>query len=81
MVGPDGRSYERGAIEEALRHNPISPITRQPMTVGSLVMNFALRDSIDFWRLEQPMAIDPDRLHLTAPKEVIGRGSFGEVRT
>ena len=81
MVGPDGRSYERSAIEEALRHNPISPVTRQPMTAGSLVMNFALRDIIESWRLEQPMAIDPARLDLTVPEEVIGRGSFGKVST
>ena len=81
MVGPDGRSYERGAIEEALRHNPTSPITRQPMTVGTLVNNYALRDSIMAWQLEQPMAIDPDRLVLFVPEEVIGRGSFGKVST
>ena len=81
MVGPDGHSYERGAIEQALQRNPTSPMTRQPMTVGSLVNNFALRDAIMSWRSEQPMAIDPDRLTLAAPKEVIGRGSFGEVST
>ena len=81
MVGADGRSYERGAIEEALRRNPISPITRQPMTVDTLVNNYALRDAIVSWFQKQPMAIDPDRFVLVVPKEVIGRGSFGEVST
>jgi hypothetical protein len=79
VVGPDGWSYDRAAIEQALRRNPLSPITRQPMTIASLTPNYALRDAIEAWRREQPMAIDPDRLTLDNPERVIARGSFGKV--
>jgi hypothetical protein len=83
VCGPDGRSYERAAIELALRGNPhtppnISPITRQPMTADRLWANLSLRSAIETWLDEQPLAIDPpERLELT--EEVIGRGTFGQV--
>jgi hypothetical protein len=79
VVGPDGWSYDRAAIEQALQHNPISPMTRQPMSVASLTPNYALRDAIEAWRREQPMAIDSDRLSLDDPEHVIARGAFGKV--
>jgi len=81
VVGPDGYSYERADIEEHLRRNPTSPMTRQPMTALTLTPNYALRDAIEAWRRQQPLAIDPDLLTLVTPRRVIGRGAFGEVRT
>jgi hypothetical protein len=85
VCGPDGRSYERAAIERALLGNPhtpagISPITRQPMMADQLWANLSLRSAIETWLNEQPLAIDPpERLELTIPEEVIGEGSFGQV--
>eukprot|EP00038_Savillea_parva_P001941 m.108679 g.108679 ORF g.108679 m.108679 type:complete len:580 (-) comp10668_c1_seq1:2166-3905(-) len=93
VLAPDTRTYERGAIEEALRRNPVSPITRQPMRAAQLVYNRALRDAIDAWlaedlgqQPEQPgrdevrsMAIAPERLDITVPQHILGRGSFGLV--
>jgi serine/threonine protein kinase len=78
VLAPDENTYERGAIEQALRANPISPITRQPMRLGDLKLNRALRDAITEWRAEQPMAFDPDLLEITE-EEVLGRGAFGLV--
>jgi len=31
VILPDGHTYERVAVEAALRRNPVSPLTRQPM--------------------------------------------------
>eukprot|EP00035_Acanthoeca_spectabilis_P012842 m.233334 g.233334 ORF g.233334 m.233334 type:complete len:1046 (-) comp15730_c0_seq3:113-3250(-) len=79
VCAPDGRSYERDAIIEALAVNPVSPFTRAPMSPDQLWPNLSLRGAIEGWRSEQPLAIDPDRLVLEAPEVVIGRGSFGKV--
>jgi hypothetical protein len=50
VIGSDGNSYERAAITQWLRTNPHSPLTRQPMTVGSLKPNFALRTTIERYK-------------------------------
>lgn len=47
VIGSDGRSYERAAITQWLHSNPHSPITRQPMTIGSLKPNYALKTAIE----------------------------------
>jgi hypothetical protein len=39
VIDPDGHSYERTAIEEWLRINPVSPMTRSLLTIGDLRMN------------------------------------------
>jgi hypothetical protein len=78
VLAPDEHTYERGAIEQALQASPISPITRQPMRLGDLKLNRALRDAIAEWRAEQPMAFDPDLLEIME-EEVLGRGAFGLV--
>ena len=80
VIDHDGYSYDRAAIEEVLRDNPTSPMTRRPMTPANLIPNRALRDMIAAWHKEQPLAIDPDLLTLVTPRCVIGRGAFGEVR-
>ena len=78
-VAPDGRSYERAAIEQWLSQNATSPITRQGMPPGELVLNYALRDAIQEWQNKKPLPIEPDLLELSEPEDVIGRGSFGKV--
>ena len=51
VIGPDGYTYERGAIETWLSSNAISPMTRQRMTTTTLTPNLALRHTIeDFLR-------------------------------
>jgi hypothetical protein len=50
VIGSDGRSYERAAINQWLRSNPCSPMTRQPMTASSLKPNYALKSAIDRFR-------------------------------
>ena len=79
VMAPDNRTYEEEAITAWMRQgeNPTSPVTREPMPSGSLRFNYAVRDAIEAWRAEQPLAIDPARLSLS--KDVIGRGSFGQV--
>ena len=63
VIGSDGRSYERSAITQWLRSNPHSPITRQPMTIGSLKPNYALKTAIERYnasvRQPRPMASAP----------------------
>lgn len=53
MVDPvmdrEGRSYERWAIEEAIRVSGRSPISRSKLSVKSLRLNIALREAIEKW--------------------------------
>jgi hypothetical protein len=76
-MAPDGRTYEEEAIRAWLARAGTSPVTRAPMPAGDLRLNYTVRDAIEAWRAEQPLAIDPDCLVLS--DEVIGRGSFGRV--
>jgi Mg-chelatase subunit ChlD len=50
VVMPDGHTYERVAITEALARKPISPLTRQPMIISSARPNYAIKSLIDTWR-------------------------------
>lgn len=79
MCAPDGRSYEKEAIEQWLSQNNTSPMTGDPMPHGRLVVNYALRDAIEAWRSEQPLNIDSSLLTITSPEDVIGQGSYGKV--
>jgi len=49
VVAPDGHTYERKAIEEWLRRNGTSPVTRQPIKRGALTPNRALKGLIKRW--------------------------------
>ena len=75
-VAPDGRSYGRAAIEQWLSQNATSPITRQDMPLGELVLNYALRDAIQEWQTEA--ANRARLLELSEPEDVIA-SSFGKV--
>ena len=43
VQGTDGHTYERTAIVDWLFRNPISPHTREPMTVNNLKVNANIR--------------------------------------
>jgi Mg-chelatase subunit ChlD len=47
VIGPDGQTYERRAIEEWLKINTTSPVTRERMTSTTLIPNIALRNTIE----------------------------------
>lgn len=51
VIDPDGNSYERQAIEDWLRQNGTSPITRAPLSRADLRPNRALKQAIDEYRL------------------------------
>jgi len=46
VIGPDGHTYERSAIEKWLTNSNRSPITKQIMNSKDLIPNIALRDTI-----------------------------------
>lgn len=50
VIDPDGNSYERHAIQDWLRHNGTSPITRTPLSAADLRPNRALKTAIDEYR-------------------------------
>ncbi|KAG2387208.1 hypothetical protein C9374_001540 [Naegleria lovaniensis] len=47
VIGKDGHTYEREAIEKWLKDHNVSPMTREPMSVDHLVPNIALRNTIE----------------------------------
>jgi hypothetical protein len=47
VIGRDGHSYERSAIEDWLARSLTSPITREYMAADQVVSNRGLRDSIE----------------------------------
>jgi len=47
VIGPDGHTYEKEAIEKWLINNNSSPITKAPMFVHDLIPNIALRNTIE----------------------------------
>lgn len=49
-IGIDGQTYEFVAIKRCLERNPISPITRQPMTVNDLTRNIGIKYLCDQYR-------------------------------
>ena len=62
VKAPDGHSYERAAIIEALRRNGLSPMTRQRMRVDQLVPDYTLKSIIDrFVNVTEPVS-DPDTI-------------------
>jgi hypothetical protein len=49
VVMSDGHTYERAAITQALARNPVSPMTRQPMSMNNARTNYALKSLINSW--------------------------------
>ena len=82
VLASDGHTYTRKAIQEWLRRNPRnprSPKTNESLHSTELLPNITVRQTIEELREQQPMAIDPDRLMLSQPEELLGEGSFGRV--
>lgn len=46
VIGSDGHTYEKDAIEKWLSNNNRSPITKAPMFISQLIPNIALRNTI-----------------------------------
>ena len=46
VIMPDGQTYERTAIADALKHSPISPLTRKPMKIEDAIPNYSLKSLI-----------------------------------
>lgn len=61
VIDPEGNSYERVAITDWLKRNATSPITRNPLSIGQLTPNRALKDLISS-RIGGPLLV-----HATAP--------------
>jgi hypothetical protein len=79
VVAADGHSYEFAAITRWLLSHDTSPLTNLKLRTTTLVENITLRNAIEEWRASQPMPIDPTRLSLAEPEELIGEGSSGRV--
>ncbi|CAF3929826.1 unnamed protein product [Rotaria sp. Silwood1] len=47
VIADDGYTYERQAIVEWLRQKPVSPITRQPMSIDCLRSNRIVKQMLD----------------------------------
>jgi Mg-chelatase subunit ChlD len=47
VIGPDGHTYEKSAIQTWLQTNNTSPITRKPLHTTSLIPNIALKNVIE----------------------------------
>ena len=59
VVTKHGHSYERATIIEHLKRNPVDPLTREPLSVGDLRSNLALRKACDeFWENNSGWAYD-----------------------
>ena len=83
VIADDGHCYERIAItgwfelRQGQGRPPTSPKTGVVLTSTELKPNHNLRQAIQEWREEQPMAINPSYLEVSS--ERLGSGSFGEV--
>ena len=54
VIGIDGHTYEKTAIESWLNKTNKSPLTKQDMTVHDLVQNIALRNTIESYLILNP---------------------------
>jgi Mg-chelatase subunit ChlD len=77
VIGNDGHTYERAAINEWLATHNVSPLTRRAMTLTDIQPNFALRGAIERWRLaneahppinDVPLIVDTKSFSITSYK-------------
>lgn len=66
-----GNSYEKVAILEWLLSNPVSPITRNPLSADSLVPNRALKEGIELFKANNPMYGLPESVQAVLTKSSI----------
>lgn len=60
VIDPEGNTYERSSIKKWLRVKEESPITRKPLTSDQLVVNRALKDTIDLYNSIKLQMVNPD---------------------
>lgn len=60
VVDSDGNTYEKHAIEEWVRQNGTSPITRAPLSMNDLRPNLALKTAIDEYRYSLQLKTQSD---------------------
>jgi Mg-chelatase subunit ChlD len=70
VIGPDGQTYERSAIESWLKTNDKSPLTKQIMKISDLRPNIALRNTIQQYLVQNSSIPKTKQL---VPVETIGR--------
>jgi len=49
VVTPDGRTYERTAIEEWINQHHTNPVTREPLRKRQLIPNRMVSDDLEMW--------------------------------
>ena len=71
VIMSDGQTYERKAIEQALKESPLSPITKKPLSMKDALPNYALKSMISKYldngenplntiKIEQPQTVEKD---------------------
>ena len=75
VVADDGHSYNPVAIETSFRTRRTSPLRNEELKSTRLLPNHSLRNAIEQWREQQPLAIDSQRL-LLSEDEVLGERQF-----
>ena len=65
VIAPDGHTYERTAIEQAIIMNGKSPLTRQPIRIDQLIPNYAIKSLIDGLGSATEVAAGPDTISAT----------------
>ena len=66
VIMPDGQTYERTAIDKALKSSPFSPLTKKPLSMKDALPNYALKSMIEKYlnsgnnplKIEQPQKVD-----------------------
>lgn len=58
VITPSGRSYERTAILQHLKHSPFDPLTRQPLIASKIFDNLSLRDACEDFLKHNGWAIE-----------------------
>ena len=61
VIAADGITYERNAVNEWIRANGTSPITRERLSTANLTPNIAMRSIIRDWRPEEVASRREDR--------------------
>jgi len=62
FIASDGFTYEKEAIQQWLRSNTQSPMTREPMRMDGCRPNRALRDAIDRWQKGAPKQLPKTKI-------------------
>ena len=70
VTDPDGNSFEKHAIEEWIRQNGTSPITRAALSAKNLAPNRALKAAIDEYRQSVPSDLQSEIQSNSVPVNV-----------